>query len=246
MSTEAAVAEPITQEQPQVDTQPEAKAKKKSPSIRDAVKSASVEVADRESKGITETESAARVLRGESEYPEDKPEEKTQTKTETKAKKEPEKKAKAEKPAKEDEPEASKQGGPERDESGRFKSKADKQDAPAEPNENADAPSEQSEATKAVISRFSKQAQADWEQAPESVRNETTRAITELQQGFEKHRERANKFAEIEPYEAVGQRYNMTIKQVLDDYAGMSQLMAQNPLQVFQRLAERHGFQFNI
>jgi len=214
---------------------------KKVPSLREAVESAANEVASQERR-ISETESAARVLRGESEYPDAKPDAKPAPKPDAKAAAKPETKP-AEKPKADAKPADADVKGAERDESGRVKSsdaKAPEQSGTA-PGEAENAQSGQKPAENAPPPRFSREAQAEWDKTPETVRSEVQRFVSETEKGLETHQARSHKYAEIEPFEALGQQYGMSVKGVLEDYAGMARMMAQNPRQVFETLAQRHG-----
>lgn len=147
-----------------------------------------------------------------------------------------------------DEPEM--QSGRARDDAGRFKAKeaeaakveaavdplkapqAPKLDAPAKPF-NPDEPP----------SRLSAEAKAAWNAAPPAIRADIHRAFNEMEQGIVKYREHATRWqTEIEPYSQLAQQYGMDVRGVLEDYKGMSQMMATNPVQVFDTLAKRHGF----
>ncbi|MEO1189523.1 MAG: hypothetical protein AAFW60_10660, partial [Pseudomonadota bacterium] len=172
--------------------------------------------------------------------------EETKTKADTKPAKDDKSEAKADsKPQKDDKkPAEADKSAAERDENGRFKSKAGEANETSTEQATETKTTPASDDSRQVISRFSKEAQAEWDNTPESVRNEATRAITELENGFAKHKERATKFADIEPFEALGKQYGLTIKGVLEDYAGMSRLMNGGPegvMQALRALTSRHG-----
>lgn len=228
-----------TSAQTAVDTAPAPEAApepKKVPTAREAVQAASEKVAIAEASGTTETEKALRVLKGEPEEPPEpkakpkpKAEPKPEAKTETKA---PEPKKAEAKPEQEDKPERPRAA------DGKFQSATPK----AEVDDSDEADDQDDE--RAPPKRFSKQAQAEWEQTPEAVRHETRRAIKEIEQGLVEHQERSTRWkTEIEPYETLAKSYGLNgVKGVLEDYEGMARLMAQNPVQVFDTLAKRHGF----
>jgi len=207
-------------------------------SLRETVKAAAAEVAQREAAPVSETESAARVLRGESEYPEQK----TAAKPDQQAKPQPAAKTESNTDPKPAEP--SGQGkepapGQVRDPAtGQFQSKESVAPAP-------EGESKPAEAVKtSAPSRFSKEAQAEWANTPETVRGEVERALGELENGFRQYKGKADKYAALERFEALGQRYGMSLDQVLADYAGMSDMMQQGKaMDVFQALAQRHGVQ---
>lgn len=224
---------------PAPEAQPEAKAPeaKKVPSAREAVAKAAAEVAVREEKGTTETEKALRVLKGEPEEPPEpkaKPKPKAEPKAEAKAEpKEPAPKKAEAKEEPENKPERL------RAPDGKFQSsqpKAETEDEPAEASEAEE------EDERAPPKRFSKQAQAEWDKAPEVVRHEVRRMQRELEQGLSEHQERSRRYQEVEPYEQLANAYGLGgLKGVLADYEGMARMMASDPLKVFDTLATRHG-----
>lgn len=226
---------------PAPSAQPEAKApEKKVPSTREAVEKAAREVEAREATGTTETEKALRVLKGEPEDPPPPKEKKAEPKPKAEAKPEPkeaEPKAKAKEPA---EPE---QKGPQRGPDGKFQSAEPKEQEAKEARPEGSETGEDEDDERAPPRRFSKQAQAEWENAPEAVRHEVRRMQRELEQGLSEHQDRSRRMQEIEPYEQLAHQYGLGgIKGVLADYEGMARMMAQNPIAVFETLAHRHGF----
>jgi hypothetical protein len=225
-----------------VDTAPAPEAApepKKAPTAREAVEKAAAEVAVREEKGTTETEKALRVLKGE---PEEQPEPKAKPKAKAEPKPEPEAK-KAETKPKETEPKEAETKTAQRGPDGKFQSSQPKDEAETEAASDDDDDDDE-EDERAPPKRFSKQAQAEWEKAPESVRHETRRAIREIEQGLVEHQERSTRWKnEIEPYEQLARSYGLDgVKGVLSDYEGMARQMASDPIVVFDTLAKRHGF----
>ena len=63
-----------------------------------------------------------------------------------------------------------------------------------------------------------------------------------MEQGIIKYRQDATAYQAIQPYENLAKQYGMNLQGVLSDYAGMSQMMATDPVKVFDTLAQRHGF----
>lgn len=212
MTTETEVA---TQDAPQ--PAPEAK---EVPSAAEAVEKAFAAVEAEAEKAPNETEDAARVLRGEPD-PQEAPAAKKQTKSEPKSD--------AAKDKKDDKP------AQDRDEGGKFKAKEAKADA------KEDAPDKGQEATTTKApSRFSKDAQAEWDKAPESVRKEVERALSELEDGLGKHKGTSEKYAR---FEAAAQQAGMTVEYALNDYINMSHLLrSQGPVAVLDALGKQHGF----
>jgi hypothetical protein len=217
---------------------PEAKAAeaKRVPTAREALEKATAEVAVREERGTTETEKALRVLKGEPEEPEPKAEPKPKA-AKPEAKAEP--KPKTETKAKVEEPEAK---GPQRGADGKFQSSQPKAEAEDDDERAADEVADEDDDERAPPKRFNKQAQAEWEKVPESVRHETRRMQRELEKGLSEHQEKSRRYQEVEPYEELANAYGLGgLRGVLADYEGMARTMATDPLKVFDALATRHG-----
>lgn len=145
-----------------------------------------------------------------------------------------------------DEPEM--QSGRLRDEQGRFAAKQAaeaKAQAQAQPEQK---PAEQAKPDAPINieeppARLSNEAKAEWARLPPAVKADVHRTIREMEGGIEKYRGDATRYqSEIAPYEQLAQQYGMDVKGVLADYEGMARMMAQNPIQVFDTLAKRHGF----
>lgn len=126
--------------------------------------------------------------------------------------------------------------GRQRDESGRF--------APADPNAPAPAPDAkgtqptQSSSKLAAPERFSADAKAAWEQAPEPVRAEVNRAITELTTGIERYRQ------DFEPYRALDQQLKangQTFQEVFNHYTGIENLLEENPVLGLDQICRNMG-----
>lgn len=159
------------------------------------------------------------------------------------------KEASAEPVAKEVKPDAKDADGPTRGEDGKFTakvtepaSKADAQVAKAdEATGKADQSSVKSPASvdtaKPVLpshtanpppARFSQAAKERWAEAPEEVRAETERAVTELTKGFEKHRAAAERDGRLASFHEMAAKGNTTVEEALGKYVGMEQAL-RNP-----------------
>ncbi len=123
-----------------------------------------------------------------------------------------------------------------RDQAGRF--------APADPNAQAATPDgkEQQPAQPAsklaAPDRFSPDAKAAWEQAPEPVRAEVNRAITELTSGIERYK------ADFEPYRALDQQLKangQSFQEVFNHYTGIENLLQENPVQGLDQICRNMG-----
>jgi hypothetical protein len=87
-------------------------------------------------------------------------------------------------------------------------------------------------------SRFSPDAKAVWNDAPEPVKAEITRAVTELEQGIEQHR------AAFEPYKSLDadlQARGQNINDVVAHYSGIENLLRSNPIQGFNQICQNLG-----
>ena len=152
----------------------------------------------------------------------------------------------------EDQPEM--QSGRARDDKGRFAPKAETPEQPAKVETKPEAEvkaddikPETDKEPKAFNpdeppSRLSADAKAVWKAAPVEVRADIHRAFSEMEQGIIKYRQDATAYQAIQPYENLAKQYGMNLQGVLSDYAGMSQMMATDPVKVFDTLAQRHGF----
>ena len=243
---------------------------KKVPSLRDAVRNANTEVAAREAAGVTETEKAARVLRGESEEPPAQPPKPVKTTpdqppAESKTAEAPEKAAAKKQAEQAPKPEAKAEDvkageepakkGPQRGPDGRFLSKtaeaapeAGAQAPPAGERQDdrpADDPAARRPAERPAPQRFAREAQAEWDNTPEPVRRETERALGELERGLQVYREGAARMKSLEDkFSPALQPIGMNVEGALADYAGLSQLMGQDPLKALEYIAQRHGQSF--
>jgi hypothetical protein len=124
-----------------------------------------------------------------------------------------------------------------RDEAGRFAPT----DPNAKPQQAAEQPDQPAPAGNkfAAPERFSADAKAAWELAPEPVKAEVNRAITELTSGIEKYR------ADFEPYRAFDQQLKangQNFQEVLGHYTGMEALLARNPVEGLERICNNLGF----
>lgn len=115
---------------------------------------------------------------------------------------------------------------------------AEQQQTPAAQDQNAQAGTTQH---RDAPSRFSNDAKAAWETAPEPVKAEVHRAIRELEQGFEKHRADAEAFNEVREFDQLAKSVGTTMKDAMSNYVGIERLLTQNPIAGFQRIAENMG-----
>lgn len=101
---------------------------------------------------------------------------------------------------------------------------------------------EKTEAVKAPVSeppsRFSADAKAQWEKAPESVRGEINRAITELETGLQ---QKTQQLEPLKPFFDMAQQHGVTVHETLGRYINMEQALAANPRQGMELLARNFG-----
>jgi hypothetical protein len=84
--------------------------------------------------------------------------------------------------------------------------------------------------------RFSNDAKAAWETAPEPVKAEVHRAIRELEQGYEKHKADSAAYNEIREFADMAKQHNTTVKAALTNYVGIEQLLARDPIAGLERV----------
>ncbi|MDB5280917.1 MAG: hypothetical protein JWR61_5872 [Ferruginibacter sp.] len=178
---------------------------------------------------------AEKVEADEKAKPEAKPAEKPAAKVDDKA------------PAKVD-PKADKpkEDAPARDETGKFASKTPAEaEKPAADAPKADAATEQASKDAAPHheppARFTAEAKAAWKDAPEHVRTETHRAITELTQGIEKHREAAKEYEPIKEYGELAKQQRTNLKAALDNYVGIERLLRQDDVAGIEQICQNLG-----
>lgn len=89
--------------------------------------------------------------------------------------------------------------------------------------------------------RFSPDAKAAWAQAPEAIRGEINRAITELENGLTQKSEALKTYADLEPYAQRAQQQGTNLKAVIDNYLGWEARLAQDPANGFVSLLQNMG-----
>ena len=110
-----------------------------------------------------------------------------------------------------------KSDGPTRGEDGKFASKDPKPDAkPTDAQPWRETPK-----------RFSEDGKRDWENAPDSVKAETHRAIRELESGLKEYKDR---YEPLKQYDEIARQNNTTVKDALDRYTTLEkQLTSESP-----------------
>ncbi|XUM19757.1 hypothetical protein ACRAVF_19010 [Bradyrhizobium oligotrophicum S58] len=89
--------------------------------------------------------------------------------------------------------------------------------------------------------RFSAAAKEKWAEAPDEVRAEVTRAVTELTKGFEKHREAAARDSELAEFHEMATKGGTTVKQALSAYVNMENVLRSDPIKGFELICQNAG-----
>jgi len=125
--------------------------------------------------------------------------------------------------------------GPQRGADGKFAAKdAEK---PQDGQEAKEAPKSKADHN-APPQRFSADAKAEWEKAPESVRAETYRMQRELEKGL---REKDETLKPLEPFVKMAKEHGTTVHDALGNYVRMEQMLRSNPRQGLIALAQNMG-----
>lgn len=142
-----------------------------------------------------------------------------------------------EKPEAKDEP---KKEGPERGEDGKFKAK-EPTEATAEAAQEAKA-EEEAQKPKTGFheapKRFSDDAKAEWEKAPEPVKAEVHRAISEMEKGINQYREVVEP---LKPYIQLAQQHGVRVEQAMDNYINLERTLLSDPERGLQMVADYAG-----
>jgi hypothetical protein len=119
---------------------------------------------------------------------------------------------------------------------------AEKAAAKAE-SQQPDAPVQASEgeSTYTPPKEWSQEAKDDWANTPQSVQDQVSRMQGEFENGYAKHKESADKWSRVEPYEQLAAQFKADLPTVLEDYKNMSEMMRKNPIEGINYLAGRHG-----
>jgi len=113
-----------------------------------------------------------------------------------------------------------------RDEAGKFAAKATQDSQPPAPVESKAAPVAEQPAKPTAFheapKRFSDDAKASWQSAPEPVRAEIHRAVKELETGLNQYRETIEP---LKPYMQLAQQHNTTIDKALNQYISLERAL---------------------
>ena len=95
--------------------------------------------------------------------------------------------------------------------------------------------------TSPAPARFSPDAKAVWDTAPEPVKAEVARMERELTAGLEKHRVAAERDSKIAPFHELAEKSGTDVHTALTKYVNMEQLLRTNPLKGFEAIADNVG-----
>lgn len=126
-----------------------------------------------------------------------------------------------------------------RDETGKFAAKEPEKVVEAKAEEEPKATEETpttpfAEAPK----RFSPDAKAVWNSAPEPIKAEITRAVTELENGLNEYRQ---KWEPLKEFEQLAKQNNTSIDAALKNYVDLDMAIQQNPIQGLERICKNLG-----
>ena len=144
------------------------------------------------------------------------------------------------KPAKEpakQEAEVKPEEGRPRNPDGTFAAKEKASEAPKAP-EAEQKPQEPKSPIGEPPARFSADAKAAWKDAPESVRGEIGRAITELENGL---RQKDETLTPLRPFMDMAKQHGTTVHDALGNYVRMEQAWRSDPAKGFDLLAQNFG-----
>ena len=130
--------------------------------------------------------------------------------------------------------------GPTRGPDGKFVAR-ETAEKPAEPVQQK-APDTKAPEVKTPLSeppaRFSADAKAAWEQAPEPVKGEIKRAIAEMERGIA---EKDQALAPLKPYMDMAKQQGVALPEALGRYVAMEQLLYKDPIKGFEAIANNLG-----
>lgn len=116
---------------------------------------------------------------------------------------------------------------------------------PAEPPaaaKPADKPAADPNAPKHTApTRFSDDAKAVWDTAPDPVKAEVARMERELTAGIEKHKASATKFEAIKEFDEMATRGGTDLKTALTRYVNLENMLRQNPLKGLEAVCDNIG-----
>lgn len=129
--------------------------------------------------------------------------------------------------------------GPERAraEDGKFASQKPAEPQQAQPQAAPDPAKPRFEAP----SRFSPDAKAAWETAPDAVKAEATRAIRELEEGHRKYKASHEAYQEVRQFDEIARKNGGNLKASLEKVVDIETAFSRNPIEGFQKVADHFG-----
>jgi hypothetical protein len=113
----------------------------------------------------------------------------------------------------------------------------------ADSGQKADAKPDEPEKTATTFSeppkRFSPDAKAEWAKAPEPVRAEITRAVSELEKGLSEYQQR---WEPIKHFDEMARQHGTTIDKAMANYVGIEQKLAADPIAGLSQICDNMGF----
>lgn len=89
--------------------------------------------------------------------------------------------------------------------------------------------------------RFSSDAKAAWETAPEPVKAEIHRAIRELEDGQQKYRQSHERYETIRQFDEIARSNGHELRQSLEKVVAIEQAFSRSPVEGFQRICDHFG-----
>lgn len=89
--------------------------------------------------------------------------------------------------------------------------------------------------------RFSNDAKAVWDTAPEPVKAEVDRMHREMTQGIEKYRPAAESFEKVRRFDDMAKASGKQLDHVIGEYVNMENLLRTNPMKGLETVCERIG-----
>lgn len=90
-------------------------------------------------------------------------------------------------------------------------------------------------------SRFSAEAKEAWKDAPDTVKAEIHRAVSEMEAGIEKHRQAAQEWDNLSEFSELAKANNVTVKDAMARYVAADQHLNRDLLGGLDALAKQYG-----
>ena len=89
--------------------------------------------------------------------------------------------------------------------------------------------------------RFSADAKAAWKDAPDSIKAETHRMMSELEGGIDKYRGDAEQWAGLSEFDQLAKSNNTDVKTALGNYVAADRILNQDPIRGLDHVAQMYG-----